>query len=279
METDRPLEPCASPSLRDADSASPLGDGLALATRRVSLLRTLLRYSLLLLIVMFLALLLTPIGRMGMGSNRAARRIHCASNLRQIAAALNAYAWRYQAFPPAFTVDASGRPLHSWRTLILPFLDEQKLYGQIDLNQPWDAPVNQKVGKLMPRLCACPEVASETGRTCYVVVVGEETCFPGGRARPLVEIKDGSVFTIMVVEVSEEAAVPWMAPQDITLAGWREDLELPSNHRGGNHIAFKDGSINHIDGETPVQVLAALTTVAGDDNEVVNKFFTDYVYK
>ncbi len=51
-----------------------------------------------------------------------ARQVQCKNNLRNIALALRNYETEYHALPPAFTVDAEGKPLHSWRTLILPYL-------------------------------------------------------------------------------------------------------------------------------------------------------------
>ena len=72
----------------------------------------------------------------------AARRAQCTNNLKQIGLALHEYVQEYDALPPAFTVDAQGRPLHSWRTLILPFLEQEALYKTIDLSKPWNDPAN-----------------------------------------------------------------------------------------------------------------------------------------
>jgi hypothetical protein len=48
----------------------------------------------------------------------------------------------YGSFPPAYTVDSNGRMLHSWRTLLLPYLEQEHLYRQIDLSKPWYDPAN-----------------------------------------------------------------------------------------------------------------------------------------
>jgi type II secretory pathway pseudopilin PulG len=90
-------------------------------------------------IIAFLFALMLPAGRV---SRPAARRTQCKNNLKQVALALHNYADDHHALPPAYTVDAKGRPLHSWRTLILPYLDEQALYDSIDLSKPWDDPKN-----------------------------------------------------------------------------------------------------------------------------------------
>ena len=45
----------------------------------------------------------------------AARRAQCTNNLKQIALAMRSYEEVHKSLPPAYTVDAKGRPLHSWR--------------------------------------------------------------------------------------------------------------------------------------------------------------------
>jgi len=72
----------------------------------------------------------------------AARRSQCSNNLCQIAVAMQAYHATYRYFPPAYTVDGNGRPLHSWRVLLLPFLQQKPLYDQIRLDEPYDGPHN-----------------------------------------------------------------------------------------------------------------------------------------
>ena len=54
-----------------------------------------------------------------------ARRVQCCIHLKQIALSLHNYHDVYKAFPPAFVADASGKPVHSWRVLILPFLGQE----------------------------------------------------------------------------------------------------------------------------------------------------------
>ncbi|MEZ6081865.1 MAG: DUF1559 domain-containing protein [Pirellulaceae bacterium] len=92
-------------------------------------------------IVVLLIGLLLPATR---AARPAAYRMQCSNNLKQIALALRNYETSYHAFPPAATFDSSGNPLHSWRTLILPFLEQNALYDSIDLSKPWDDPANAK---------------------------------------------------------------------------------------------------------------------------------------
>jgi hypothetical protein len=80
----------------------------------------------------------------------AAYRSHCSSNLKQIALALHNYHDTFGAFPPAYVADESGKPMHSWRVLILPFLESSPLYDKYRFDEPWDGPNNRQLLKHMP---------------------------------------------------------------------------------------------------------------------------------
>ena len=59
--------------------------------------------------------------------------------------------------------------MHSWRVLILPFLDQQSLYNQYDFREPWNGPNNIKLLNSMPSVLRLPEPASEPrSLTSYV---------------------------------------------------------------------------------------------------------------
>src|SRR4029453_12945484 len=63
-------------------------------------------------------------------AREAARRTQCKNNLKQIGLALHNYADVYGSFPPAYIADETDKPMHSWRVLILPFLDQDQLYKE-----------------------------------------------------------------------------------------------------------------------------------------------------
>ncbi|MBT6498149.1 MAG: DUF1559 domain-containing protein, partial [Planctomycetaceae bacterium] len=54
-------------------------------------------------------------------------RPRCKNNLKQIMLAMHNYHEDFGSFPPAVVTDDNGHPMHSWRVLILPYLDEAKL--------------------------------------------------------------------------------------------------------------------------------------------------------
>jgi hypothetical protein len=133
-----------------------------------------------------------------------ARRMQCSNNLKQIAFALREYESVYHSLPPAYTVDAEGKPLHSWRTLILPYLEQQALYDKIDLSEPWDDPANKAAYETTPLAYQCPSADCPPGDTTYLAVVAPGGCFRPTKPRDLSEVTDDPNLTLMVLEVDTE---------------------------------------------------------------------------
>lgn len=82
--------------------------------------------------------------------------------------------------PSAYTTDPQGKPLLSWRVLILPFIDDQYgLYKQFHLDEPWDSDHNKKLIAVMPSLYKSPSSkVPGQGRTNCLTVRGTQTAFP-----------------------------------------------------------------------------------------------------
>src|SRR6478672_613361 len=116
-------------------------------------------------IVGVLVALLLPATR---NAGESARRAQCSNNLKQIAIALHLYVDAYGALPPAHTVDAEGKPLHSWRTLILPFAEQEPLYQKIDLSKPWADPANKVAFDAVPPGYGCPSIDRPLTHTTYM---------------------------------------------------------------------------------------------------------------
>ena len=77
-------------------------------------------------------------------AREAARRMQCEGQSNYLRFALFNYRDEYGSFPPAYTVGENGKPLHSWRVLILPYLEGKELYSQIRLDEPWDSEHNSQ---------------------------------------------------------------------------------------------------------------------------------------
>jgi hypothetical protein len=202
----------------------------------------------------------------------------CRNNLRQIGFALENYAERNGSYPPAYTVDATGKPLHSWRTLILPYLEEAALYKSIDLTKPWDDPVNAKALHAHVLAFQCAEAELPPNHTSYLAIVTPQSCLRGGKSVTPADVTDGLAKTITVIEVPNEKTVPWMSPQDADESLFAELLRNPKPkatpgqnatwpHRGQiTHVVYADSRVEAIKPEDKsLKERRALITIAGGD--------------
>jgi len=226
---------------------------------------TILELLITLSIIVILAALFWPATR---GSREGARRSQCKNNLKQIGIALHNYHDVYDAFPPAYTVDAEGNRLQSWRTLILPYLDYKALYDQIDLSKPWDAPANAEAFKVSLPVYQCPNASGycPENHTTYLAVVTSESCLRPEKSASLSEVEDGTWNTLMVMEVHAEKAVHWMSPRDASeeqFLSFSPETKLP--HEGGFQVAFVDGSVHFVSAELSASKRRALVTISGND--------------
>ncbi|WP_165069789.1 DUF1559 family PulG-like putative transporter [Paludisphaera rhizosphaerae] len=219
---------------------------------------------LLALLVVLIAILLPSLR---LGSPTMVRRSQCMGNLREIARALNAYVMEHGALPPAYTVDADGRPLHSWRTLILPYLGQGSLYESIDLAKPWNDPANARAFETPLQVYQCPNLAGWlSNKTIYRASVGPHAFLRPAEPRPLATITDDKATTLAVIEVDHESAVPWMSPEDADEAiieGLGADSKLV--HPGGLHLTTADRSVIFASPELRPDLRRALITVDGGE--------------
>jgi hypothetical protein len=79
----------------------------------------------------------------------AARRSNSYGRLTQMRLALQNYESRHESLPPLYLRDQQGRPIHSWRAIVLPFLEFESL-KLLDLSQSWDSDYNRKVVEAVP---------------------------------------------------------------------------------------------------------------------------------
>ncbi|MEM6470354.1 MAG: DUF1559 domain-containing protein, partial [Planctomycetota bacterium] len=141
----------------------------------------------------------------------AARRMSGSNNLKQIALAYHNYHSAYRVLPANIT-DEDGNPLLSWRVAILPFIEEQELYEQFHLDEPWDSAHNSSLIAKMPAVYSDPATSLPQGLTIYQRPVGEKTMFQEGEERRFRDVLDGLSNTIMGMEVAASSAVEWTKP-------------------------------------------------------------------
>ena len=115
-------------------------------------------------------------------ARQAAIRSQCVNNEKQIGLAIHNYIVSHGSFPPAYTHDKAGKPLLSWRVLILPYIEQDALYKEFHLDEPWDSPHNKALIARMPATYRCPgenEELARQGKTRYLTPRGKATIFPG----------------------------------------------------------------------------------------------------
>jgi hypothetical protein len=187
----------------------------------------------------------------------AAPRMEISNQLHQIALALHAYHDKHETFPPAAVRGPDGIPLYSWRVLILPFMEQEALYDQFHLDEPWDSPHNQSLLAQIPPAYrpARFTVAPDPSQTFYQVFVGPGAAFEGNEGLRLqADFPDGSANTILVVEARK--GVPWTEPVDLSYAIDKPlpNLGAPRRYRIGQiqygiyfpssfSVALVDGSV------------------------------------
>ena len=168
--------------------------------------------------------------------------------------------------------------MHSWRVLMLPYLERQDLYDRYRFDEPWDSPHNKALAAEMPREFACPDDTSPgSGMTSYAMLVGPHAFSPGPKGRSLDQInnKDGASNTIMVVEVAD-AHINWMEPRDIDAEQMQfringsqnpsgKNAEISSRHPNGANVVFCDGHVQFIPALTDPKNVKAMTTFDGGE--------------
>ena len=205
----------------------------------------------------------------------AARRAQCMNNMKQISLALMMYNEQHMCYPPAYLADENGRPMHSWRVLILPYIEQQMLYEQYNFDEPWDSPANLALAGMMPSVFRCPSDEGNDGtQTSYAVIVGPDTVFPGAESISIAHIRDGTSNTLLVVEASG-SGINWLEPRDLDA----EEVNLfgvnsgnvggiQSSHEGCANAAFCDGSVHTLSESIDPETLRRL--INANDGMVVD---------
>lgn len=152
--------------------------------------------------------------------------------LKRIAVAMHAFYEVHGCFPPATVTGPDGKPWHSWRVLLLPYLDEGRLHEKYSFDEPWDGPNNRQLLAKMPDVYrdrvhgANPKhythYAASTGPKAVLGVRNYDQL----RGDPLRSLKtspsirfrdilDGTSNTILLGTVGPEQAIPWTKPVDV----------------------------------------------------------------
>lgn len=220
-----------------------------------------LRFSLrsLLITTITICVLLIVIVPSFRAARQASLRMSCSDNLKLIATACLNYRDANRVFPCAITYDDDGKAMHSWRVLVLPYLESTGIYSAYDLTQPWNGPNNRLLGDGIPDtfedshrnsydriydagLYRCPGVPGSQDRmlTNYVMLIDDR---PGQPNAP--PNMPGSVpqrtdvgSTVIIVEIAD-TDIHWMEPRDVLLS----ELSLKINDRTRHSLSSYHGVV------------------------------------
>jgi hypothetical protein len=208
------------------------------------------------------------------GARESARRAQCRNNLKQIGLALFNYHQTFGSFPPPYITDGEGRPRHSWRVLIRPFLDASPFYNSYRFDEPWDGPNNAQL------------IASERGgwywhhcpsehhddpfTTDYVAIVGPGTAWNVDHPVSVDDMADGPANTLLLVEVVG-SGINWAEPRDLALdriaptVNAKSVLGISSRHVGGAYGLMADGSVVFLSDKLSAATIRGLLTIDGGE--------------
>src|SRR5262245_48497067 len=169
----------------------------------------------------------------------------------------------------------SGRPLLSWRVHLLPYLEQENLYRQFKLDEPWDSPNNSRLLSKMPTVYGTPQARKKAGdgKTFYRGFSHAGALFenPRGPGQPALRLMipasfpDGLANTIAVVEAGQ--AVEWTKPEDLDWSPGRPRPALSgvAPNLPYCNVLMMDGVVRHLRKDVPEQTLRWLI-VRNDGN-------------
>jgi hypothetical protein len=203
----------------------------------------------------------------------AAQRMQGTNDIRQIVLAFHNHHDVYDKFPPLYTVDKNGKPLHSWRVFLLPFLEHDELYKKIKLDEPWDSEYNKQFHNANIPVYSCSYLKNKpVDKKCTFVVVEGQPLTPNRKTGIGDDISDGTSNTIAIIEVTEPFC--WMDPKaNITLKdiekgiGQKDSVIGSKTATGVNGVntVFWDAAAKFLPKDTPINTLKSLSTANGGE--------------
>jgi hypothetical protein len=204
-------------------------------------------------------------------SREAGRRASCTNNLKQIGLAIHNHLDARRVFPPSSTSDVEqggwisnpqSQSLHSWRSLILPYLEHTGLQRQIDYTVSAFHPKNLPAGSRIIPIYQCPSYrgpvfsdypaytrfshklaianyvalgASDAGHLYGAVedLKPDGTIYPRSSTTPA-DITDGLSHTVIVVETREEQLMVWIDGGTSAIVAAPYDNANPPTYAGSD---------------------------------------------
>jgi hypothetical protein len=201
----------------------------------------------------------------------AAARVIEKNNLLMLGIGMHSHHDQIGVLPAPAICGPDGKPLLSWRVALLPYLEQEDLYREFHLDEPWDSPHNKPLLAKMPKLFQSPTATADPPFTThYRVFTGDQAAFPAlsnrpgplSRGRRLTDFTDGTANTLLIVVAAE--AVPWTKPDELPYTP-QGPLPRLGVQEEGFAAAFADGTVRFLPGKLDEKTLRALITPAGGE--------------
>ncbi|MFL5340005.1 MAG: sigma-70 family RNA polymerase sigma factor [Gemmataceae bacterium] len=190
---------------------------------------------------------------------QSAARMRSQNNMKQIGLAMHNYLNTYQTFPAAAIYSKDGKPLLSWRVAILPFIEQDQLYKEFHLDEPWDSEHNKKLLAQMPKT-----YGDKGDKTHYRVFHGKGAAFEGTKGTKIQDFTDGTSNTVLAVEAVD--AVEWTKPEELEYSA---DKPLPKlsgkPFEKGFNALYADGSVHFMSETAKEKLIRAVITRNGGE--------------
>jgi hypothetical protein len=179
-----------------------------------------------------------------------------------------------------------GRQL-AWSVFLLPFVEQEPLYAQLDTGQAFDASRNAVPAATVLSLYICPSVPqgnqrhSGRGPCQYGGIYGERITSPNNppkgvmlydQAIRITDVTDGTSSTLAISEDSNFSDGQWINARNVFDQAYAINKapafenDIRSKHPGGASGLCCDGSIHFLAETMDLKVLAALCTRAGGES-------------
>jgi prepilin-type N-terminal cleavage/methylation domain-containing protein len=223
-------------------------------------------------------------------ARESARRTQCHANLRQIGLALQMHHEQKQRFPAGGIEwrppgNKTKRQL-AWSVFLLPYLEQQAVFDQLDLSQPFDSPTNAAAAATILTQFVCPSslrganLVDGRGPSDYGGIYGERISSPNNPPKGLMiydrcfsstDVHDGLSRTLIVAEDTFWTEGQWINGRNVFDQAYAINMaplienDIRSHHSGGASVLFADAVVRFLDQSLDKRILAGLCTRSGGE--------------
>lgn len=225
-------------------------------------------------------------------AREAARRSASRNNLRQLGLAMHNHHDQHRALPAGTYPNAKLKPEErlSWLVALLPYLEEEDRFKQVDLTKGWKDKANEGALKsdLSLKVTQNPSQPIIQPVDGYAIMhyvgiagVGKDAptlpitdnrvgMFGYDRKTTFADVRDGLSNTLMITDASKDFG-PWAQGGSVTIRAFTTKPYvngpdgIGSPHVGGFQALLGDGSVRFISKEIDPTLLEALSTIHGDE--------------